>query len=380
MVDKLRVGIIGLGRISTLHLSAYLPEVGIDAELVSVCDKNKKAVKEVVSQFNLDPAKCYTDYKDLLQDPSIDAIEILLPHNMHEKVTIDAANAGKHISLQKVPAMSLSEMDNMIKAAKKAKVHFRVAENFRFYEPYMQALDLIEKKTIGKVERVDYKFWAGLNTLSHWNVPIKSNLWRITEKANYKGPTIFDDGYHKHSIIARFLNEPIDSVIAWQGNYHIKAAGIPTPIKYDTPAVIIYTCKNKSHYGTWSASVHDFFPMHSKYYNCDEYVEIIGEKGAIFVPGCTGSWFKNCTGAPGKEGVHWCDESGEWHSDYSGNSDWGNSFINSTRNFIEGIKTGKQSDLSPEEARYILQIGLAVVRSTREKFREVKLKEITDRA
>jgi hypothetical protein len=52
--------------------------------------------------------------------------------------------------------------------------------------------------------------------------------------------------------------------------------------------------------------------MDSDYYACDEYVEIVGEKGAIFIPGCTGNFFENCgSSAPGQAGVHWVDEKGE---------------------------------------------------------------------
>ncbi|TFH26219.1 MAG: Gfo/Idh/MocA family oxidoreductase [Promethearchaeota archaeon] len=382
MADKIRVGMIGLGRISTLHLPAYdqsqNQSQNINAELVAICDKNKKRLKEVAQEFNIPESNCYTDYGDLLKQNTVDAVEILVPHHLHAEITIAAAKAGKSISLQKVPAMTLSEMDRMIKAAQENSVHFRVFENFRFHEPYMKAMAMIETGLIGKTERIDYRMYGGFQALSGWKVPLKSSAWRLTEKDNYKSPTIFDDGYHKHSVISWMLQESIDSVITWQGKYNIKVAGIPTPIRLDTPFNIIYTCKNKAHYATLSSSTHDFFPMHSDYYSCDEYMDVIGEKGAIFIPGCTGSWFKNCEAGPGKEGVHWCTADGKWHSDTSMNSDWAQSFINCSKDFIEGIRTGKQAQLSPEDARYILQIGLDAVKSTRENFREVKLKEITD--
>lgn len=378
MTDKLKIGIIGLGRISDLHLAAYRENSDIPAELTAICDKSKKRMQQVATEFNLDENQCYTDYNELLCSNDVDAVEILVPHNLHEQVTIKALNESKHVSLQKVPAMTLSSFDKMVQVAKEMKVHFRIYENFRFHEPYMKAMELVEQNIIGKTERIDYRMYAGVKTLSAWHVPLKANAWRITEKANYKAPTLFDDGYHKHSVIAWMLDEPIDSIIAWQGKYHIKFGKMPTPIRWDTPASVIYTCKNKSHYATWSTSLHNFFPMQSDYYPCDEYMDIIGEKGAIFVPGCTGSWFKDPNSGPGQEGIHWCTEDGKWHKDTSLNSDWGQSFINCSKNFIQSIKNDRQAALSPKEARYILQIALATVKSTREGYREVKLNEILE--
>ncbi len=373
MVDKIQVGIIGLGRISSLHLSAYKPENELDAELIAVCDKNKKRAQEVAKEFNVEHV--YTNYEDLLSNEEIDAVEILTPHHLHAEQTIKAAKAGKHISLQKVPAMTLSEMDKMIEATKKNKMKFRVFENFRFYSPYQYAMDLINKGIIGKTERVDCRMWNGLSALSGWKVPLTSWKWRFSEKGNYKSPQLFDDGYHKHSIIAQFLGEPIDSVLVWTGEFKIQGV-----VRHDTPSVVIYSCKNKAHYGTWNVSLHKFLPMESDFYACDEYVEIIGEKGAIFIPGCTGSFFESCgASAPGQAGVHWVDETGKWHSKIDLDTTWDSSFINCSREFIEGIREDRDIDLTPKEARYILQIGLAVVRSIRNNFKEVKIKDITDK-
>ncbi len=373
MVDKLKIGMIGLGRISSLHLPAYKPENGLDAELVAICDSNKKRIKEVSQEYTVE--KTFTDYEDLLKDPEIDAVEILTPHHLHLPMVLKAAEAKKHISLQKVPAMTLSDMDQMIAATKKTDVKFRVFENSRFYPPYQKAMDLINQGVIGKTIRVDYQMWSGLDTLSQWEVPLKSWAWRISEKGNYKSPTLFDDGYHKHSVISQFLNQPIKSVIVWQGEKRIKGT-----IKWDLPSSMIYICKNKANFATWNTSLHDFIPMHSKYYGCDEYVSIFGEKGAIYIPGCTGSWFKDCGDhAPGQAGIHWQDEKGHRHKDIEVDTDWLASFTNCSREFINAIHEDRQPEVNPQEARYILQIGLAAIRSARSNFREIKLKDIKDK-
>ena len=119
--------------------------------------------------------------------------------------------------------------------------------------------------------------------------------------------------------------------------------------------------------------------MESDYYACDEYVEIVGEKGVIFIPGCTGNFFeKSGSSAPGQAGVHWVDEKGEWHSNTEMETDWKSSFVNCSREFIEGIKEDREIELNPKEARDILQIGLAIIRSVRNQFKEIKIKDIRD--
>ncbi|MHA1718457.1 MAG: Gfo/Idh/MocA family protein [Promethearchaeota archaeon] len=371
-MDKVKIGIIGLGQISKLHLPVYKSKNNINAEIVAICDKNKKKLKEVSEEYNVEHV--YTNADEFFKDNIMDAVEILTPHHLHTEHTIKALKAGKHVSLQKVPALSLSDMDKMIELSKQTKLKFRVFENFRFYEPYIKAKNLIKQNVIGKPVKIDYQMLSAEKSLSAWDVPLKTWQWRITEKENYKLPTIFDDGYHKHSIIAHFFKEKVKSVIAWQGK--TKVMGV---LDWDLPANIIYTFKNKAHYATWSISMHKFFPLHSKYYGCDEYLSIFGEKGAIYVPGCTGSLYENCdTSAPGKAGVHWIDEEGKWHSDLSVNTDWANSFVNCSREFIDAIREDRQPEVNPIEARYILQISLAIIRSLRSKYQEIQVKDIKD--
>lgn len=374
MADKIRIGIIGLGRISSLHLPAYLPQHKMNAELVAICDSDKSKFKNVAKDFNVE--KTFTDYHEMLKDNTIDAVEILTPHHTHLPITLAAAKASKHISLQKVPAMTLSEMDQMIQVAKENKIWFRVFENFRFYPPYMKAMELIKEGVIGTTERVDYNMVGGMSAVESWNVPLSAWKWRISEKGNYRSPTVFDDGYHKHSMIAQFLDNSIDSVLAWQGVYRVMKT-----VKIDTPTVIVYSCKNKNRYGVWNTSTHDHVPLKSKYYGCDEWVEIFGSKGSIWIPGCTGSWFEDACEkeGPTKAGVHWIGKNEQnWHSLTNIDTDWGSSFINCSKEFVDAIRANRQPEVNPQEARYILQIGLAILTSIRNNFREVKIKEITD--
>lgn len=373
MSDVIKMGIVGLGRISSLHIPAYDPKFGLPVEITAICDKSKKNLAEA---SKLVPnARQYTNYDEFISDSDLNAVEILTPHHLHLKHTLKAMNRGLHVSLQKVPAMGLEDMDQMIHTAQKNHVKFRVFENFRFYDPYLKAKEIISSGVIGEVVRVDYKMISAVKSLSQWDVPLKSWQWRISEKGNYKAPTLFDDGYHKHSVIAELLKNTITGVIAWKGAKRVMGA-----VKWDLPASVIYTCKDSAKFANWNTSMHDFFPMHSDYYGCDEYVEIYGEKGAIYLPGCTGSFYESANeNGPGKAGVHWVDSTGKWYSDCSMNTDWARSFINCSHEFIKAIKEDRQPAVTPEDARYILQIALATMRSVRNNSRLVPLNEIKDK-
>ncbi|MHA1799645.1 MAG: Gfo/Idh/MocA family protein [Candidatus Helarchaeota archaeon] len=369
-ISKLKIGVVGLGRIFTLNVLGYVenPDVG----LYAFCDKDKKALQEASEKFGV--KKTYTSYDEFLKDDELDLIDILTPHSQHEWMSVAAAEAGKHISLQKPPTLTLSSFDRIVRAVKKAGVKFRVFENFRFHPPYVRAMELVKNKEIGKVHAVNMRMWSGIKQLSSWKVSIlKSWRWRYTERENYKMPTLFDDGYHKHSIIQWFLKD-IKSVQAWKGNY--KIYGI---LPIDSPSVVIYKGKKDERFGTWNASMTPFLPIHSDYYGCDEALEIHGKNGIAFIQGCTGKMFEGCTkGGPGSPGVYWLNKKGEWNEDTSMDTNWKYSFINCTKHYIDAIKNDTEVVLDAKTARYILQISLAMVKSLRTGSVDVRVDSIKD--
>ncbi|MBD3228462.1 MAG: hypothetical protein GF329_09760 [Candidatus Lokiarchaeota archaeon] len=367
--NKIKALIVGTGRISDLHALGY--SECSDAEIYAVCDLKEKRATRRGAKWGA--KKFFTDYTEALKDENIDLVEVLTPHATHEKLTIKACEAGKHVSVQKPPAMTLSEMDNMIRAAEKNDVKFKVFENFRFHQPYQRAMELIENGIIGDVMTVNCRMWNSVKA-KQWKVPILTWFWRLKEKHNYKMPMIFDDGYHKHSLIHMFFRgNKIKSVQAWKGGYRIYKI-----IKVDSPALILYKVSNKKH-ATWNTSIAHNLPIKSNYYGCDEFVEIQGQKGIIFINGCTGNMFEGCNcGGPGRQGLYWIDENGDWHEDCGIKTDWKYSFMNSTKHFVRCIKEDLEPELNGEDAREILQISLAIIKSIRSNNLDIKVDSITD--
>jgi predicted dehydrogenase len=90
----INVGIIGAGFWGEKHADAI--NVLSNAKLVAANRTNPTALNEFIEKFG---GKGYTDYRELLDDPQVDAVVIATPHHLHTQIVLDAANAGKHILL-----------------------------------------------------------------------------------------------------------------------------------------------------------------------------------------------------------------------------------------------------------------------------------------
>jgi predicted dehydrogenase len=186
-MKKIKVGMIGVGRITDLHYPAY---AGYDkAELAYICAATEEECERRKKQWKV--PKATTNYKDVLADPEIDMVEICTPHHLHRTMAVEAAAAGKHIQLQKPMGLNVKECLEIIDAAKRAGVKLKVLENFVFYPPYRKAKSLIDEGEIGEVVSMRIKLGAG--GMGGWYVPLDTWIWRLSETEKGGGAVIYDD-------------------------------------------------------------------------------------------------------------------------------------------------------------------------------------------
>ena len=346
-MNPIRVAIVGCGRISDLHQLGY--RARDDARIVAVCDTDKIHAKKKAREWGVN--KIYTDYQQVLEDKEVDLVELLTPHHLHCPMTVQAAQAGKHISVQKPMALSGAEADEMITAADKAGVILRVYETFVFYAPAMRAKEMIEAGEIGEVRAVRMHVSTGTGDTA-WKVPLSSWLWRFNEKLNGGGPLVFDHGYHLFSL-GYYLGGPVEKVFAWIDQTPVKEAG--GIVKIDAPASIMFQFKASHRYGQLDVEYTPKMRIYSDYYADDDRIEVIGEKGILFINRYTARTvelpelmlFKDGKTTPiPVEGV-------EWHD----------SFIATTHDFIEKLKTGGQPRLDGPTGKAVLQFTLAALQS-----------------
>ncbi len=113
MSKKIKVGIIGVGTIGSVHAEAYNKLE--DAQLHALCDINPERLAEKAKKHNV--SKTYATYQELLADPEIEAVSICTPNNTHAPLAIAAFQAGKHVMLEK-PMTLNAELGRQICAAR----------------------------------------------------------------------------------------------------------------------------------------------------------------------------------------------------------------------------------------------------------------------
>lgn len=146
MVDKIRLGIVGLGRVSSSHLPA-IEELRDKVTLQAIVSRDPdKAARAAVGW---DRASLYTSFDDALQDPAIDAFLLLLPHDLHAPYAIKAMQAGKHVLIEKPMALNRWEGGQMVDAAEQNGVTLMVGQSRRFFGPVMKSIEIIRNGEIG---------------------------------------------------------------------------------------------------------------------------------------------------------------------------------------------------------------------------------------
>jgi len=124
------IGLIGTGR-HGIRYAEHLVEEVEGAELVAISRRNREKLVEVGERFGV--KALYTDYSDLLKDPAVDAVAIVTPNSLHPPMTIAAAEAGKHVIVEKPISRTVEEGRGMIEAARKNGVKLMVSQNFRYH-------------------------------------------------------------------------------------------------------------------------------------------------------------------------------------------------------------------------------------------------------
>lgn len=150
-MKKYNVGIIGAGRIGKLHAENLVHCVP-QANVVAIADVFADNIKEWANDLGIE--KVYSDYHDILNDKDIEVVLICSPTNTHSQITIEAANAGKHIFCEKPIDYDLNKIHAALDAVKKAGVTFQVGFNRRFDHNFSAVRKAVQDGKIGDVNIV----------------------------------------------------------------------------------------------------------------------------------------------------------------------------------------------------------------------------------
>lgn len=187
---KLRIGVIGCGRIAQAHFAA-IENLKDEADLIATADADEKRAREAKQRFG---ARFFTSrYEDILNHAEIDAVIITLPNHLHHPIALQAAMTKKHILVEKPIALNTKQALEMVDEAKRNGVTLMVGQSRRFSDAVFDLQKHIPE--IGKLFRIQISFLV--------NFPSPpTDWWKRSEEAG--GLVILLQGSHS-----------IDSILTW---------------------------------------------------------------------------------------------------------------------------------------------------------------------
>jgi UDP-N-acetyl-2-amino-2-deoxyglucuronate dehydrogenase len=192
-VELVRLGIIGCGAISKKHGEA-ISRIE-DAKLVAAADLVEENVRRFVDNYG---GKPYTDYREMLEDPDVDAVIIVTPSGLHANMAQDALDAGKHVLVEKPLAMSADDADSLIKKAQEVKRTLQTVHPNRYYETSEMTHKAIKEGRFGKLSH-------GVATV-RWNRTQEyydEAPWRKTREMD--GGVLLNQAWHALDLLLWFM-------------------------------------------------------------------------------------------------------------------------------------------------------------------------------
>lgn len=193
-MKKLRVGIVGTGKLSAMHIKAYRSNPNV--ELVAVCDINGERARQFAAEFGIN--KAYDDYREMVRFDQLDAVSIVTWNNTHAPIAVAALEAGKHVLCEKPPALNAVEALHMLEASNKSNKLLMFGFVKRFAQNVQVMKKFIENGELGEI------YFAKTGYLRRCGNP---GGWFATKALSGGGPLI-DLGVHIIDLCMYLMGSP----------------------------------------------------------------------------------------------------------------------------------------------------------------------------
>ncbi|RME96826.1 MAG: gfo/Idh/MocA family oxidoreductase [Chloroflexi bacterium] len=209
MTDSINFAILGPGSVADFHRQAIEANAGAGARLAAVAHYNPARFEALSARFGV---PCRTQ-ADVLADPAIDVVVICTPSGQHAGQAIAAAQAGKHVLVDKPMATSLADADAMIAACEQAGVKLGVSFQRRNEPQFIRARQAIEAGDFGELA-------LGAVTIPYFRPQsyYDSGGWRGTW-AGDGGGVLMNQGIHLVDILLWLMGNPVE-IRAHAGTLH----------------------------------------------------------------------------------------------------------------------------------------------------------------
>ncbi|MBB6672725.1 Gfo/Idh/MocA family protein [Cohnella nanjingensis] len=207
-MKTIKIGLIGAGQIGKQHLERYASIPG--AEIAAVCDLNAEEANRVAQQYGI-PQVC-SDFRELLAQPDIDAVDVCLHNNFHEPVSTEALLAGKHVYCEKPIAGAYADGLKMVETAKRAGRMLHIQLGQLYTKETKTAKQLIDAGKLGKL------YHARSTGFRRRNRPYVDGYGTpaFTRKEIAGGGALFDMGVYHISQLLYLLGNPLPLRISGQ--------------------------------------------------------------------------------------------------------------------------------------------------------------------
>lgn len=150
-MKQLNIGIIGAGRIGKVHMQSITYNVP-SAKVLGITDVFKEGLQDLADKYGIE--KVYDNYKEMLADDEIDAVLVCSSTDTHADISIEAAEAGKHVFCEKPVDLTPEKVKAVIAAVEKAGVKLQVGFNRRFDHNFAHVRSLINEGKVGNLELI----------------------------------------------------------------------------------------------------------------------------------------------------------------------------------------------------------------------------------
>lgn len=200
-----RIGIIGAGSYGEQHAKAI---AALDSAVLTAASRtNVDALAAFNAQYG---GTGYTDWQTLLADPNVDAVVIATPHHLHTEIAVRAAQAGKHILLEKPMAPTLAECRQIVDAASAAGVQLMLGHVNHFVPAYQAAKQILESGELGEVV-------MGTATMQKYWMEANRREWHLDRSSG--GGVWMTVGVHPLDRMTWLIDSPVTHVSAQFGTH-----------------------------------------------------------------------------------------------------------------------------------------------------------------
>jgi predicted dehydrogenase len=221
------VGVIGTGWVAGAHIDTFKQVDG--CEVVAICSRDKTRAEAKIHEHGLMGAVAYDNLKSFLKHPGLDIVVICTPHPNHPAETIAAANAGKHIVIEKPLASNRRDLAKMVAAVNKNKVLTSVCFELRWIGSIKNTKVMLDEGLIGRPFYGEASYFHGIGP---W---YKQWAWNIKKEIGWS--SLLTAGCHAVDTLIYLMDSPVTEVAA------MESISKANPLKYEYAPNTVFIMK-----------------------------------------------------------------------------------------------------------------------------------------